>query len=98
MVETLVKVAERLGRTPSQVALSWLLGDARVTAAIVGARRVEQITENLEAGDTDLAPEVRDELTAAMPLAMGYPCEWTAIQTPNLRKTETDPRHTVRMP
>jgi aryl-alcohol dehydrogenase-like predicted oxidoreductase len=98
MVETLVQVAGRIGRTPSQVALSWLLGDARVTAAIVGARRVEQIKENLEAGDTDLAPEVRDELTAAMPLAMGYPFEWTAGQVPNLRKAEADPHHTVRMP
>lgn len=98
MVETLVKVAGRLGRTPSQVALSWLLGDTRVTAAIVGARRVDQITENLEAGDGDLTAEVRDELTAAMPLAMGYPFEWTALQVPNLRKSEADPLHTVRMP
>ncbi len=98
MVETLVKVATRIGRTPSQVALSWLLGDARISAAIVGARRVEQIAENLEAGDTDLAPEVRDELTSAMPLAMGYPFEWTQMQVPNLRRAEADPRHTLRMP
>ena len=73
MVDAVVATAEELGKTPSQIALSWLFGDARITAAIVGARRVEQISENLEAGEFDLPYEVRQELTDAMPLAMGYP-------------------------
>jgi aryl-alcohol dehydrogenase-like predicted oxidoreductase len=99
MVDTLVAVAGRIGKTPSQVALSWLLGDARVTAVIVGARRVEQIGENLEAGEFDLTSEVRQELTDAMPLKLGYPYEWTAISVaPNLKRAEMDPAHVVRIP
>jgi aryl-alcohol dehydrogenase-like predicted oxidoreductase len=98
MVDTLVAVAGRIGKTPSQVALSWLFGDRRVTAAIVGARRVEQISENMAAGDFDLPADVRQELTDAMPLAMGYPFEWTEISAPNLRKAEFDPPHLVRIP
>ena len=54
MIDVLADVAARIGKTPSQVALSWLLGDRRVTAAIVGARSAEQISENLGAGDFDL--------------------------------------------
>ena len=99
LVEKVADIAERIGRTPSQVALSWLFGDARITAAIVGARRVEQVTENLAAGDFDLDAAIRDELTAAMPLKLGYPHEWTSLNgTPSLDKGEAHPRHTVRMP
>jgi aryl-alcohol dehydrogenase-like predicted oxidoreductase len=98
MIDALVAAAGRLGKTPSQVALSWLFGDRRVTAAIVGARRVEQIAENMAAGDFDLPPEVRQELSDAMPLAMGYPFEWTEMSGPSLRKAEFDPPHIVRIP
>jgi len=98
LVDTLVAVAGRLGKTPSQVALSWLFGDRRVTAAIVGARRVEQIAENMAAGEFDLPAEVRQELTDAMPLAMGYPFEWTEMSAPGLRRAEFDPPHMVRIP
>ena len=99
MIDKLVEVAGRIGRTPSQVALSWLLGDPRVTAAIVGARRVEQIAENLEAGDADLTPEVRQELTDAMPLKLGYPYEWTkGTFAPNIERAELDPAHIERLP
>lgn len=97
MVEALADVATRIGKTPSQVALSWLFGDRRVTAAIVGARRVEQISENIEAGDFDLPAEVRDELTAAMPLKLGYPHEWVDLNTPSaLQRAEFAPDHMIR--
>lgn len=98
MVDAVVATAEELGKTPSQIALSWLFGDARITAAIVGARRVEQISENLEAGEFDLPYEVRQELTDAMPLAMGYPYEWTSVSGPGLKKGEMDPAHLVKQP
>jgi aryl-alcohol dehydrogenase-like predicted oxidoreductase len=98
MVDAVVAAAEELGKTPSQVALSWLFGDPRITAAIVGARRVDQITENLDAGDFDLPLELRRQLTNAMPLPMGYPYEWTTTSGPTLKRGELDPVHLVRMP
>ncbi len=99
MVDAVIGVADRLGMTPSQVALSWLFGDARITAAIIGARRVEQVVENLAAGDVDLPAEIRQELTDAMPLVLGYPQEWTAINmASSLRKGESDPPHVQRLP
>jgi len=99
LIEKVAEVAERLGHTPSQVALSWLFGDRRITSAIIGARTVAQVDENLGAGDIDLSADVREELTAALPLNMGYPHEWTEI---NLKATfgraEFEPGHSVRLP
>lgn len=99
LIDLLAETADELGKTPSQVALSWLLGDSRVTAAIIGARNAEQVGENIEAGDYDLPTEVRQKLTDAMPLRLGYPHEWMAN---NLAKTfnvaEQPPRHEERLP
>jgi aryl-alcohol dehydrogenase-like predicted oxidoreductase len=99
MIDTLASVADRIGKTPSQVALSWLLGDDRITAAIVGARSAEQIGENLEAGEFDLPADIRQELTDAMPLKLGYPYEWQALNLGNVfGKEEAKPRHVQRIP
>jgi 1-deoxyxylulose-5-phosphate synthase len=99
MIDLLVEVAGELGKTPSQVALSWLLGDQRVTAAIIGARKLDQLEENLEAGDLDLPPEMRQRLTDGMPLKLGYPYEWQSLNLPaTFDKAEFKPGHTVKVP
>jgi aryl-alcohol dehydrogenase-like predicted oxidoreductase len=99
LIDLLVEIAGRLGNTPSQVALSWLLGDPRVTAAIIGARRVEQVEENIVAGDLDLPAEIRKELTDAMPLKLGYPYEWMETNFAGaFGKAEADPVHVQRLP
>jgi aryl-alcohol dehydrogenase-like predicted oxidoreductase len=99
MIDVTVETAARLGKTPSQVSLSWLFGDARITAAIIGARSAEQVGENLEAGDYELPAEERDELTATMPLKLGYPYEWTSVNFPNtFGKAEREPAHVQRLP
>lgn len=99
MIDKVAEVATRLGHTPAQVALSWLFGDQRITAAIIGARRVDQVIENLEAGDIDLPAEVRAELTDSMPLKLGYPFEWTDINvTATFGSAEFMPRHATSIP
>jgi aryl-alcohol dehydrogenase-like predicted oxidoreductase len=99
LIDLVVEIASQLGRTPSQVALSWLLGDRRITAAIIGARRVEQVEENLVSGDFDLPAEIRQQLTDAMPLKLGYPYEWMATTMPStFGKAEAEPMHTMRLP
>ena len=99
-IDLLVETAKELGRTPSQVALSWLFSDRRVTAAIIGARRVDQVAENLAAGDFDLPEEVYRKLTDAMPLALGYPYSWMsgAIAGALGGKAEFEPNHAGRFP
>jgi aryl-alcohol dehydrogenase-like predicted oxidoreductase len=49
IVETVAEIARETGRSPAQVALNWLLSRPGVAAPIVGARRVEQLEDNLGA-------------------------------------------------
>jgi len=57
LVEHLKEIAERNGRTCAQLAISWVLRRGEVTAAIVGARRPQQIVETAAASDWDLSKE-----------------------------------------
>ncbi len=57
LVDKLRPIAERNGKTPAQLAISWVLRRSEVTAAIVGARRPGQIAETAKAGDWELAEE-----------------------------------------
>jgi aryl-alcohol dehydrogenase-like predicted oxidoreductase len=99
LIDLVVATAKELDKTPSQVALSWLFGDKRVTCAIIGARRVEQVEENLLAGDFDLPEDVRQKLTDAMPLKLGYPYEWMQTNLPGtFSQHEFEPNHAVRLP
>jgi len=58
-------VADEVGASPAQVALAWLAHRDGVTAPIVGARTVEQLTENLAAATIDLSDEQVDRLSEA---------------------------------
>lgn len=66
VVEKVKEIAQRYGKTPAQVAISWVLRRAEVTAAIVGARKKGQISETAEASDWDLPNEAVQELEAAL--------------------------------
>jgi len=57
IVETVGEIAAEADRTPSQVAINWLLTRDGVAAPIVGARRVEQLDDNLGAVGWRLEPE-----------------------------------------
>jgi len=62
MVDQLKKIARRHGRTAAQLAISWVLRRPEVTAAIVGARRPDQIVETVKASDWTLGREDIDEI------------------------------------
>jgi L-glyceraldehyde 3-phosphate reductase len=48
-VRALAEIARRRGQTLAQLALAWTLRDARVTSALVGVSRIEQLEANLAA-------------------------------------------------
>jgi aryl-alcohol dehydrogenase-like predicted oxidoreductase len=48
-VERLRPIAQKYDKTVGQLAISWVLRNPAITAAIVGARRVSQIEENVSA-------------------------------------------------
>jgi len=43
------EIAKKRGQSLAQMALAWLLKDARVTSVLIGARNVEQLKDNLGA-------------------------------------------------
>ena len=53
-------VADKRGQTLSQMAISWLLKDPRVTSVLIGARTIEQLEENL--GSTAAPAFTQEEL------------------------------------
>jgi len=57
IVKTLIEVANELEQTPSQVALNWMLKHRGVTSAIIGARKLSQLEDNLKALEFDLTSE-----------------------------------------
>lgn len=59
---TLSSVAERLGATPMQVALAWLLQRSPNILLIPGTSSVEHLRENLAAAELKLSAEVLSEL------------------------------------
>jgi aryl-alcohol dehydrogenase-like predicted oxidoreductase len=59
---TLSDVAARLGATPMQVALAWLLQRSPNILLIPGTSSVDHLHENLAAADLVLSDEVRREL------------------------------------
>jgi aryl-alcohol dehydrogenase-like predicted oxidoreductase len=78
VVETLVAVADEIGRSPAQTALSWLLHRPGVTAPIVGARTMRQLDDNLGAVDVTLDPAQRDRLDRASDKPKPYPYQLLA--------------------
>ncbi|GAA4884120.1 oxidoreductase [Saccharopolyspora cebuensis] len=57
-------VAERVGATPAQVALAWLLHHAANVLLIPGTSTPEHLEENTAAGRVELSPEDIEELGA----------------------------------
>ena len=68
------EIAADLGVTPSQVALSWVANRPGVVAPIIGARTLDQLEQNLVAGDLVLsgAQTARLDLVSA-PTSNDYP-------------------------
>jgi len=56
------RLAEQAGTTPSALSLSWLLHQPVVSTVIVGATRVEQVTDNMQSLTVALDPHQLQEL------------------------------------
>jgi aryl-alcohol dehydrogenase-like predicted oxidoreductase len=59
-----IRIAQRLGHTPGQVALAWLLSLRSNVLLIPGTSSVRHLEENFAASDIELDQQARDELAA----------------------------------
>jgi aryl-alcohol dehydrogenase-like predicted oxidoreductase len=69
----LLEVADGLGRSAAQVAVRWILEQPGITSAIVGARTVEHLRDNLSAGGWRLEGESLQRLNEVSRLPDRYP-------------------------
>jgi aryl-alcohol dehydrogenase-like predicted oxidoreductase len=78
VVAAVREIAGRIGKTPAQVALNWVLHAPGVTAPVIGVRTPEQLAGNLGAAGWKLGDDDRKALDAASAIDPGYPAKWEA--------------------
>jgi aryl-alcohol dehydrogenase-like predicted oxidoreductase len=65
-VQQLRPIADELGLTMAQLAVAWVLQNPNVAAAIIGASRPEQVTDNVRAAGVVLPTEVLTRIDEAL--------------------------------
>ena len=65
-VQRLQPIADELDLTMAQLALAWVLQNKNVAAAIIGASRPEQVTENAKAAGVEIPAELMTRIDEAL--------------------------------
>ena len=73
IAQTVVDVAAEIGKTPSQVALAWLLAQGPNVIPILGSRKAAQIEDNLRCLEVSLTPAQMEKLNAVSKIELGFP-------------------------
>ena len=82
-------IAEAHGVSVAQVALSWLLHQPAVTSVIVGAKRLDQLTDNIAATRVSLAADDLAALDEVSRLPAEYP-GWMFERQGEYRREQLD--------
>ena len=105
-IDVMRPIAQRLGVSVAQIAIAWLLAKPQVTSVLIGAKRVDQLKDNIASTRVVLSEEDLKTLDAVSELPREYPGWMLALQSgyratppvkeendPPLRdKVPTDPR------
>ena len=92
-IDAMRPIADAHGVSVARVALAWLLHQPQVTSVIVGARRPEQLADNIAAAQLRLADDELQKITAASILAPEYP-GWMLERQGEYRRTQmAEARH-----
>ncbi len=62
IADELASLADELGSSSAAVALAWIIGRPGTSFAILGPRRLDQLTDNLDGIYLELPAEVRHHL------------------------------------
>ncbi|MBX0291166.1 aldo/keto reductase [Hymenobacter sp. HSC-4F20] len=73
IIDVLRPMAEAKGATVAQLALAWLLHQPVVSSVIIGAKKMDQLEDNLKAVDVQFTPEELQQLDEVSKLAPEYP-------------------------
>jgi len=84
-VQQLEPVAKELDLSMSQLAIAWVLQNDNVAAALIGASRPEQVTENVKAAGVRIPEELMTKIDEALGDVVERDAAMTAKQTPKAR-------------
>ena len=73
VVDALEAIAQAHDSTVARIALAWVQAQPGVSSIIIGARRLAQLEDNLQAIDVRLTPEDLDRLNALTKPTFGFP-------------------------
>ena len=73
IIDEVARVGRELGCAPAAVALAWVQAQPGVTSTIIGARRADQLAQNLSALDVTLTPAHIAALNAVSEPVLNFP-------------------------
>lgn len=91
IIDAMRPIAEAKGVSVAQIALSWLLHQPAVSSVIIGAKRVDQLQDNVGAVEVALTADERATLDEVSKLAPEYP-RWMIDRQSGYRLTPQPPR------
>jgi aryl-alcohol dehydrogenase-like predicted oxidoreductase len=91
ILDVMKPIANAHACSPARIALAWLLRKPFVTSVIIGAKRVEQLDDNLAAVDVELSADEVKQLDAVSALPPEYPGWMLPVQGANRLAPEPAP-------
>jgi aryl-alcohol dehydrogenase-like predicted oxidoreductase len=79
-IDAMHPIAEQQGVSVARIALAWLLAQPAVSSVIIGAKTVEQLSDNLATARIDLSQEQLAALNEVSKLPPEYPAWMMAMQ------------------
>ena len=80
MAREVVAVARESGHSPAQVALSWMRQRKEPVIPIIGARKLDQVKDNLGCVGVKLEQQQIARLDAVSRIEMGFPHDFFATE------------------
>jgi aryl-alcohol dehydrogenase-like predicted oxidoreductase len=79
IIDDLVAIGKELAASPASVALAWVQGRPGVVSTIIGARRMDQLDQNLAALALDLTADQIGRLDNLSKPTLGFPMQFLNV-------------------
>ena len=79
IIDEVIRIARERGTTPAAVALAWVQGRPGVASTIIGARRIDQLDQNLTALETKLTAAEVASLDKLSQPTLGFPAMFLRV-------------------
>jgi aryl-alcohol dehydrogenase-like predicted oxidoreductase len=86
-IEAMTPIAKAHGVSVARIAIAWLLHQSSVTSVIVGAKRAEQLADNIAATEVKLSAQDLKQLDEVSALPSEYP-GWMFVRQGEVRRKQ----------